>query len=168
MRHLGLLHHFLGLEIYNTPTGLVCSQENYARSIIQKAGMLNYKEGATPTSTEKELHTNHDTIVFDPSFYKSIVGCLQYLTITGPDLSFAVNTVCQYMHVPLNSHFQAVKRILRYLKGTLQFGLHYVSGPLTLLAYSDMGWARDIYDRKSTTGYVVYFGQNPILWSAKK
>lgn len=119
-------------------------------------------------STKKDIISGSDCKFVDPSFFRSIVRALQYLTITRLDLSFAMNSVCQHMHAPLESHFQAVKKILWYLKGTLHFGLHYTSGPFTLQAYSDADWAGDLSDRKSTTGYVIYYGHNPILWSVKK
>ncbi|XP_068336519.1 uncharacterized mitochondrial protein AtMg00240-like [Pyrus communis] len=95
------------------------------------------------------------SLLDNPEEYRSIVGALQYLTWTRPDLSFAVNLVCQFMHSPREPHFQAVKRILRYLKGTLGYDLWFpkTSTPLTLKAYSDVDWAGCSWDRCSTGGF---------------
>ncbi|KAF7845329.1 Retrovirus-related Pol polyprotein from transposon TNT 1-94 [Senna tora] len=110
-----------------------------------------------------------DDPFIDPTQYRSIVGALQYATITRPEISFSVNKVCQFMHNPQNSHWQAVKRILRYLKGTLDHGLHFTSSPsLSLFAFSDADWGSDPDDRRSTTGWCVYLGNNLISWSSKK
>ncbi|CAM8988175.1 unnamed protein product [Rhodiola kirilowii] len=101
--------------------------------------------------------------------YRSIVGGLQYLTLTRPDISFAVNKVCQFLHDPKSTHWSAVKRILRYVQGTIHHGL--TIQPLlscTLSAFSDSDWAGDIDDRRSTGGYAVFLGSNLIAWSAKK
>ena len=97
-----------------------------------------------------------------------MVGALQYLTITRPDISFAVNQVCQFMHQPTTIHWSAVKRILRYLKTTNTHGLYYRPGSLTLTAFSDADYAGNPDDRHSIGGYCIFLGHNPISWSAKK
>ena len=101
--------------------------------------------------------------------YRSIVGALQYLTMTRPDITYAVNQLCQFMHAPKNSHLAAVKRILRYLKGTLGLGLSFrASSDFSLTAYSDADWAGCPDDRRSTTGSCIFLGPNLISWSSKK
>ncbi|XP_039007434.1 secreted RxLR effector protein 161-like [Hibiscus syriacus] len=103
------------------------------------------------------------------SQYRSIVGALQYVVITRPDIAFAVNRVCQFMQAPLATHFQAVKRILRYLQGTIDFGLHFLtSSRLSLTGFADASWGADIDDRRSTSGYCIYFGGNLVAWSSRK
>jgi hypothetical protein len=108
----------------------------------------------------------------DPSLYRSTVGALQYATLTRPDIAFSVNKVCQFMAHPLESHWKAVKRILRYLKGTMHHGLLLhpspSSPPFSLRAYSDADWATDQDDRRSTSGSCIYFGSNLISWGSKK
>lgn len=104
----------------------------------------------------------------NPDLYRSLVGSLQYLTLTRPEISFAVNTVCQHMHLPLEQHFTAVKRILRYIKGSLHQGLLFSKGSLTFSAFSDADWAGDALDRRSTGGYCVFLGPNLVSWSTKK
>lgn len=97
-----------------------------------------------------------------------MVGSVQYLTLTRPEIAFAVIVACQHMHQPKESNYIAVKRILRYLKGSLHQGLCFVPGPLHLTAFSDADWAGDHQDRRSTTGFCVYLGSNLISWCAKK
>ncbi|CAL9012449.1 unnamed protein product [Prunus brigantina] len=109
------------------------------------------------------------TLLSDPSLYRSVVGALQYyLTFTRPDLSYAVNSVCQYMTAPTDLHWLLVKRILRYLQGTLDHGLKFSTGPWQLHACSDADWVGDVNTRRSTTGFVVFLGPNPISWQSKK
>ena len=91
------------------------------------------------------------------------MGALQYLTFTRPDICFAVNRVCQFMHAPIDSHWAAIKRILRYLKGTASYGFHITRGSsFALHGFTDVDWAGSIDDRKSTGGYLVFksFGFN--------
>jgi len=103
-----------------------------------------------------------------PQQYRSIVGALQYLTFTRPDIAFSVNQACQFMHNPMHSHVVAVKRILRYLKGILDVGLHFQAGPLNLQAYNDADWVGDPNDRRSVSGSIVFLGSSPISWASKK
>lgn len=129
--------------------------------------MQDCKPCASPSSV-KPPQLDLDLPFTDVSWYRTIVGSLQYLTLTRPELSFAVNVVCQHMHAPAHSHYTAVKRILRYVKGTLHQGLLFTSGSLTLTAFSDADWAGDYLDRRSTTSFCVYLGSNLISWCAKK
>ncbi|XP_071699092.1 secreted RxLR effector protein 161-like [Rutidosis leptorrhynchoides] len=105
----------------------------------------------------------------DPTQYRSLVGALQYLTITQPDISYAVNQVSQFLQSPTVDHFQGIKRILRYVKGTFTYGLSFLySTKPTLLGYSDADWARCIETHRSTYGYSIFLGGNLVSWSAKK
>jgi hypothetical protein len=91
------------------------------------------------------------------------------LTITRPDMSYVVNRVCQYLHAPRDTHWSAVKRILRYIRLTVSYGLHIWPNPFGVLsAYSDADWTGSSDDRRSTGGYTVFFGSNLIAWSARK
>ncbi|KAF5470468.1 hypothetical protein F2P56_010982, partial [Juglans regia] len=99
----------------------------------------------------------------------SVVGGLQYLSLTSPDIAYAVNKVCQFMHCPKLPHWTAVKRILKYLKGTLNFGLSFKkSSKLNLQAYTDVDWAGCLDDRRSTGGFCIFLGHHLISWSSKK
>lgn len=130
--------------------------------------MLDRKPYGFPSNYKSNSQSASVAVQVDPSVYRSITGALQYLTLTRPDLSFAVNQACQHMHNPSSADFTALKRILSYIKGTLSFGLHINKGPLKLIAFSDADWAGDPSDRRSTTGYRVIFGLTPVSWCAKK
>jgi histone deacetylase 1/2 len=105
----------------------------------------------------------------DETEYRSIVGALQYLTLTRPDISFVVNKVCQFLHKPSKNHWSAVKHILRYLQHTIEVGLRLHKSPSTLVsAFSDADWAGCSDDRRSTGGFAVFLGSNLISWSARK
>ncbi|KAJ8770425.1 hypothetical protein K2173_015039 [Erythroxylum novogranatense] len=167
MKDLGPLHHFLGIQIHTTPTGLHLSQSHYAHSILDRAQMLDCRPMPTP-SVHKAVSPPDDTQV-DTRYFRGLVGSLQYLTLTRPDLSFSVNYVSQFMHTPDISHLKFVRRILRYLKGTIHYGLSLTADtPLVLSAFSDADWAGCPTTRRSTTGYCTFLGSNIISWCAKK
>ncbi|KAB2631211.1 hypothetical protein D8674_008730 [Pyrus ussuriensis x Pyrus communis] len=127
------------------------------------------KAVSTPLSTTTSLMLHDGSSLTDATSYRGLVGGLQYLSLTCPDISFTVNKLSQFMHSPSETHWQALKRLLRYLKGTISFGLHLCRRPShRLYAFSDADWAGDRDDRKSTTGYVVYLGGNLISWSSRK
>jgi histone deacetylase 1/2 len=133
--------------------------------------MTKCKTSSTPiVATEKLSKTDGDLLSpEDATRYRSIVGALQYLTLTRPDLAFAVKKVCQYLHSPTTLHWTAVKRILRYVRGTSDVGLKITRSPSMLLSgFSDADWAGDIDDRRSTGGFVIFYGPNIIWWSARK
>ncbi|GKF26930.1 ribonuclease H-like domain-containing protein [Tanacetum coccineum] len=117
---------------------------------------------------ESKLGADRDP-VSDPTLYRSLAGGLQYQTFTRPDISYAVQQVCLYMHDPREPHFSALKRILRYVRGTLDFRLQlYASSTSSLVAYSDADWAGCPTSRRSTSGYCVFFGDNLLSWSCKR
>ncbi|BBG93855.1 transposable element gene [Prunus dulcis] len=175
MKDMGRLAYFLGLQItYPVSGGLFVSQTKYAKDLLHKAGMQSYRACSTSCKPHNQILTDSGEPLSDPTMFRSVVGALQYLTFTRPDLAYAVNTVCQYMNSPTDVHWLLVKRILRYVQGTLSFGINFtsispsVSDPWQLSAYSDADWAGDINTRRSTTGSVVFLGNNPIFWQSKK
>lgn len=122
MKDLGFLHYFLGVQITRTPNGLLLSRSHYALDIVQRAEMEGCKLMNTPISPKDKMKTVTDPF-HDPTHYRSIVGALQYLTFTWPNLSFSVNSVSQFMHSPTQGHYQLFKLILRYVHGTITLGL---------------------------------------------
>uniref|UniRef100_A0A2N9EYP1 Uncharacterized protein n=1 Tax=Fagus sylvatica TaxID=28930 RepID=A0A2N9EYP1_FAGSY len=123
----------------------------------------------TPIEYNNRLNTHDGEPLPDATLYRQLVGSLVYLTVTRPDISYAVHIVSQFMAAPRSLHYAAVLRILRYLKGTLFHGLHFSSqSSLTLQAYSDADWAGDPTDRRSTTGYCFLLGDSLISWRSKK
>ena len=169
MTDLGPLNYFLGISATRTSSGIFLSQEKYATELLERAHMLNCNPCKTPVDTEKKLGPN-GTPVADPTLYRSLAGALQYLTFTRPDLSYVVQQVYLYMHDPREPHFSALKHILWYVRGTLDYGLQlHVSTDDQLTAYTDAGWAGFPVTRHSTFGYCVFLGDNLLycLLSAK-
>ena len=130
--------------------------------------MTTCKAASTPFSISQKLQPSTDDLLPDPTQYRSLVGALQYATFTRPDITYAVNQVCQYMHKPNLAHLVADKCILRYLQGTLSLGIRFQSGSCTLTAFTDSNWAGDTYDRCSTTSITIFLGNNLITWVSKK
>ncbi|XP_050889944.1 uncharacterized mitochondrial protein AtMg00810-like [Lathyrus oleraceus] len=131
--------------------------------------MAPCKPSTTLVDTKQKLSTSSDTSYEDPSLYQSLVGALQYLTFTRPDISYVAQQVCLHMHAPHMKHMLAFKRILRYVQGTLHFGLHLSSSPITkLISYTDADWGGCHDTRRSTSGYCVFLGDNFISWSSKR
>jgi len=170
LKDLGVLNFFLGVQVKYTQEGdLHLSQTKYIKELLQKAQMGDPKPMHTPMVAGQKLSKIGSSDFEDPVLYRSVVGALQYVTLTRPEISYSVNKVCQFMQCPKFDHWKAVKRILRYLSGTMSYGLLLKkSASLHLVAFCDSDWASDVDDRKSTSGFCVYLGQNPITWSSKK
>jgi histone deacetylase 1/2 len=133
--------------------------------------MLDCKSAPTPLSASEPLSLHEGTPLGpdDSSQYLSIVGALQYLTLTRPDLLFSVNKVCQYLHAPTTAHWTATKHILRHVKDTSSLGITFQRSSSTLLsAFSDADWAGCLEDRRSTGGFAIFFGPNLVSCTARK
>ncbi|GJU15139.1 ribonuclease H-like domain-containing protein [Tanacetum coccineum] len=159
MTDLGPLNYFLGISATRTTSGIFLSQTKYATEILEQAQMLNCNPCRTPIDTEKKLGPEGSPVT-DPTLYRSLAGSLQYLTFTRPDLSYAVQQLCLYMHDPREPHLNAMKRVLRYLRGTTDLGLQlFRSTTSQLIAYSDADWAGYPATRRSTSGYCVFLAE---------
>ncbi|XP_016684350.1 secreted RxLR effector protein 161-like [Gossypium hirsutum] len=131
--------------------------------------MDQVNSSSIPMVATSKLSQNDGCTIENEAEYRSIVGALQYVVITRPDIIFAVNKVCQFMHRPLDQHFRAVKRILKYLQGTVDYGIQFTKiATLDVVGYSDANWGTNVDDRRSTTGFCVFLGGNPIAWGSKK
>ncbi|KAK1630656.1 hypothetical protein QYE76_004971 [Lolium multiflorum] len=160
VKDLGTLHFFLGIEVAPSADGLIMSQKKYSLDLLQRAGMLKCKATSTPMSSTDKITAFDGELLSseDATEYMSIVGGLQYLTITRPDLSYAVNRVCQYLHMPRDTHWSAVKRILRYVRLTVSYGLSLrPSSSEILSAYSDTDWTGSPDD-------TIHGGLCSVLW----
>ncbi|KAI3714848.1 hypothetical protein L6452_21808 [Arctium lappa] len=153
MKDLGPLSYFLGISVTRTGDTLFLSQHAYAKDIIHRAGMDSCKPAATPVDTQSKLANEPDSLFDDPTTYRSLAGALQYLTFTRPDITYAVQQICMHMHSPCMAHWNALKRIIRYLQGTADYGLHLrSSSTLSIRAYTDADWAGFPNTRRSTSG----------------
>jgi histone deacetylase 1/2 len=164
LKDLGDLHYFLGIEVTHASHGLVLNQAKYAHDILVRANMSACTTMPTPLSSTEKISAREGVLLGpeDSTRYRSMVGALQYLTLTRPDISYAVNKVCQ-LHAPTTDHWTAAKRILRYVKGTITVGLTFRRSSSTQVsAFSDADWAGCVDDRRSTGGFAVFFGPNLI------
>lgn len=170
MTDLGLMAYFLGLEIKQSRKGVSVSQTGYAKKNLEKFGMVDCSSIDTLIEFGTKLTREDEGRYVNPTYFKSLVGSLRYLTCTRPDILFGVGLVSRFMEEPRSSHLLAAKRILRYIKGTATFGLMYPSEQSheELRGFSDSDWAGNPDDRKSTTGFVFYFGDTTFTWTSKK
>ncbi|PKU63581.1 Retrovirus-related Pol polyprotein from transposon TNT 1-94 [Dendrobium catenatum] len=167
LKQLGAVSLFLGIQVIKTTQGYFLDQSHYATELLSHAGFLNCKPSTTPAPTKRSGDLD-ERPYHDPQLFRQLAGSLQYLSITRPDIAFATNVVCQQMHHPRNCDFHALKRLLRYIKGTIEFGLPIAKGDLRLNTYVDADWAADPTDRKSISGFCTFLGHNLISWSVKK
>ncbi|RVW89916.1 Retrovirus-related Pol polyprotein from transposon RE1 [Vitis vinifera] len=167
-KDLGKLKYFLGIEIAQSSSGVVL-QRKYALDILEETGMLDCKPVDTPMDPNVKLVPGQGEPLGDPGRYRRLVGKLNYLTITRPDISFPVSVVSQFLQSPCDSHWDAVIRILRYIKSTPGQGVLYENrGHTQVVGYTDADWAGSPTDRRSTSGYCVFIGGNLISWKSKK
>ncbi|KAM1738452.1 hypothetical protein ACFX11_014268 [Malus domestica] len=169
MTDIRLMAYYLGIEVKQNEESIFISQENYTKEILKKFKLGHCKLISTLVECGVKL-TKHDKgESVDPTFFKSLVGILRYLTCTRLDILCVIGLVSHYMENPTTTHLKMVKRNLRYLKGTINFGLFYSSySNYKLIGYSDSDWAGDSDDRKSTTGFVFFIGDTAFTWMSKK
>ena len=166
---MGPIRHFLGINVRRTKDGFFLSQSAYAEDLLERASMDNCNPVATPADTKPKASAADGKLIDDATTYRSIAGALQYLTITRPDIAYAVQQVCLHMHAPRDVHQTMMKRILRYVKGTTSLGIQLRAAPSpTITAYSDADWAGCPDTRRSTSGFCVFLGNSLISWSSKR
>ncbi|GKV26673.1 hypothetical protein SLEP1_g35931 [Rubroshorea leprosula] len=169
MKDLGVLSYFLGLEVTSSDDGYLLSQVKYASDLVSKAELNDGKSVSTPLEPNVKLTPMDGSPLSDPTRYRQLVGSLVYLTTTRPDIAYAVHLVSQFMAAPRFTHYAAVLRIIRYVKGTLFHGLHFSTNSSSVLrANFDADWASDPSYRRSTTGYCLFLGNSLISWRSKK
>ena len=169
MKDLGPINYFLGLEVYSSVYGYYFTQAKYTSDLISRVSITDSKIVDTPIEYNYHLNSHDGESLFDVTLYRQLVWSLIYLTITRPDISYAVHVVSQFMTAPRSPYYAIVLKILRYLKDTIFDGLHFSSQSLlTLQAYSNADWAGDPTDCRSITGYYFILGDSLISWRSKK
>ncbi|KAJ3687146.1 hypothetical protein LUZ61_016310 [Rhynchospora tenuis] len=169
MKDLGALKYFLEIEIARSPSGLFLCQRKYTLDILAECGLLGAKPVAFPIEQNHNLSTADGAPMDDPERYRRLVGRLIYLTITRPDLCYSVHVLAQFMHAPLDVHYNAAIRVLRYLKGSPGQGIVLsADNDFLLSGYCDSDWASCPLTRRSLIGYFVMLGDSPISWKTKK
>ncbi|KAK2396684.1 putative mitochondrial protein [Trifolium repens] len=169
MSLVGELTYFLGVQVKQMEDTIFISQSNYAKNIVKKFGMESATRKRTPATTHLKLTKDEKGVSVDQSLYRSIIDSLLYLTASRPDISFAVGVCARYQVEPKMSHLTQVKRILKYVNGTSDYGIMYSHGEDSrLIGYCDADWAGSADDRKSTSGGCFFLGNNLISWFSKK
>ncbi|OIT38695.1 retrovirus-related pol polyprotein from transposon tnt 1-94 [Nicotiana attenuata] len=169
MTDIGLMSYYLGIQVQQRKDGIFISQGEYAKEILKKFEMDNCNPVSTPVECGVKISKHGDGENVNPTFFKSLVGSLRYLTCTRPDILYGVELVSRFMEAPTTSHLKVAKRILRYIKDTLDYGILYSSSKDSkFVGYCDSDWAGDIDDRKSTTGFVFFLGNSAFTWNSKK
>ncbi|GAU42103.1 hypothetical protein TSUD_134870 [Trifolium subterraneum] len=169
MSLVGELTYFLGLQVKQMENTIFVSQSKYAKNIVKKFGMDGGNHKRTPAATHLKLTKDETGIDVDQSLYRSMIGSLLYLTASRPDITFAVGVCARYQAQPKMSHLVQVKRILKSVNGTCDYGILYChSENSTLVGYCDADWAGSADDRKSTSCACFFLGNNLISWFSKK
>ena len=169
MSLMGELTYFLGLQVKQTATGLLISQEKYTRELLTKYNFKDLKGKATPMANGVKLDADEKGVSVNQKQYRGMIGSLLYLTASRPDILFCVCLCARFQSNPKESHLTAVKRIFRYLIGTENIGLWYPKGQeLNVVGYCDADFAGCRVERKSTSGSCIFLGGCLISWNSKK
>ncbi|KAL0745699.1 hypothetical protein Bca101_101793 [Brassica carinata] len=173
IKDLGEMKYFLGIEICRSKEGLFMSQRKYTLDLLKDAGKLGGQTAKMPMEdgykVPREGELEDSKLFHDPKLYRKLVGKLIYLTITRPDICFAVNQVSQHMQAPKDHHWRMVDRVLSYLNGSQGQGVWMGCNRSTeVVGYCYADWAGDRADRRSTTGYCTFIGGNLVTWKSKK
>ncbi|XP_050918651.1 uncharacterized mitochondrial protein AtMg00810-like [Lathyrus oleraceus] len=168
-KDLGPLRYFLGIEVSQSSSGIAINQHNYALDILTETSVLDCRPIDIPMDPNAKLLPGQGELLKDSRRYRCLVGRLNYLTITRPNITFAVRIVSQFLNAPCDTHWNAVIWILRYIKNAPGRGILYEDkGDSKITCYSDADWAGTSSDRRSTSGYCVLIGGNMISWRRKK
>jgi hypothetical protein len=169
MKDLGIMHYFLGLEVWQRQNEIFLNQGKYALEILKRFDMIDCKAMPTPMVTNPKLLSDTSSETVDVTLYRQMIRSLMYLTNTRPDICFAVNTLSRYMVESTHVHLVAAKHVLRYLKRTIDYGLKYVSNrEISLHGYVDSNSASSVVDRKSTSKCCSSLESIVIAWFSRK
>ncbi|KAG6495659.1 hypothetical protein ZIOFF_043485 [Zingiber officinale] len=170
MSNLGLLSYYLGIEVEQQKSRILLRQSAYTKKILSQFKMTNCNSKKHPMEPKTQLHKELEGTPVNATEYRHIIGCLRYLLHTRTDLSYSVGMASRYMERPIIIHHKVVKQILKYLKGTIYFGLAYIKEPqeIGVFGYSDSDLAGDLDGRKSTSGMTFYFNESLVSWNSQK
>ena len=169
MTDFGLLNSYLGIELIQKETEIKMCQSSYALKVLDEFNMKECNSAKTPMECRLRLNREGEGEEVESTYFRKLNGCLRYLTLTRPDLIFSVSYLSRFMSKPYSNHKASAKRVLRYIKGTLDYGLVYESDKESrLTGYCDSDYAGDLDDIKSTSWYIFLLGSKPISWNCNK
>ena len=169
MSMVGELTYFLGLQMKQTDSGIYINQAKYARNLVKRFGLDKAVYARTPMATNAKLTNDPSGESVDVTLYRSMIGCLLYLIASRPDIAFSVGVCSRFQSNPKVSHLNDVKRIIKYVGGTCDYGLFYSKkSNLSLVGFFDFDRASNADDGKSTIGGCFYVGVNLVAWMSKK
>ncbi|KAI5342475.1 hypothetical protein L3X38_010350 [Prunus dulcis] len=167
MADLGLLHHFLGMGVVQTRSSIFIHQKKYASSLLNKFGLNECNTVTTPLAATEKLTKDDGNGATSEGQYRSIVGSLLYLIATRPNIMYASSLLARFMHCPTSKHYGTAKRVLRYIKGTLDYGLEYVKGKNTMLiGFCDSDWEDQLKTCDNTSAIAIT--KNPVIHQKTK
>jgi hypothetical protein len=164
MSDLGALSYYLGIEVRQDPQDIWLCQSSYAMKLLERTGMKNCNPCAVPMEAKMKLSNDSDANPVDPTEYRSLIESLRYLLHTRPELTFSVSYLSRFMENLRQDHMGAIRHLLRYIAGTVDYGLFYLRGRgegFGILGYSDSDMAGDVDDSKSTSEMIFFLGENP-------
>lgn len=170
MKDLGLMHYFLGMDVWQNPEYIFLSQGKYIVKLLERCGMVECKFVTTlmELNFKKLCGSVVGPELANPSEYRQLLEALMFLVNSRTDICFAISTLIQYMVEPHHIHWVVANNLLRYIHGTINYGLRYTSQNLRLPAYSDANWVGNVVDRKSTSKCCFSLGPASISWMSKK
>ena len=169
MSMVGALTYFSGLQVKQTDSGIYINQAKYARNLVKRFGLDKAAHVRTPMAANAKLTNDPSSESIDVTLYRSMIGCLLYLIASQPDIAFSIGVCSRFQCNHKVSHLNAVKRIIKYVGGTCDYGLFYSKQfNLSLAGFSNSDWVGNVDDRKSTTGGCFYIGANLVAWMSKK
>ena len=169
MSMVGELTYFLGLQVKQMDSGIYINQAKYARNLVKRFGLEKAAHARTSMTANVKLTSDPLGEFVDVTLYRSMIGCLLYLIASCPNIAFSVGVCSRFQSNPKVLHLNAVKRIIKYVSRTCDYGLFYnKESNLSLAGFSDSDWAGSADDRKSTIGGCFYVGANLVIWMSKK
>ncbi|XP_027190520.1 secreted RxLR effector protein 161-like [Cicer arietinum] len=172
MTDLGKLSYLLGMKFAKTEEGVLMHQKKYAREILRRFNMADCNPASIPMEINAKLEIEIEEKLVDSTLFKQVVGSLRYSCNTRPDICYSLGVVSRFMERPKHSHWLALKRIMRYIQGTIGHGIMFAIDlkheNKDVVGYLDSDWCGDKNDRRSTSRHVFKLMKSPVAWSSNK